>query len=381
MKISAIKVYEVKIPFAFTFDHALKKRKHTESLIIEILSSEGQYGYGEGTPRSYVNNEVPSVVKAQCQSSFPFLINRDFNSLQEVIQLKEIVKRALPYPSIICAFEMALLDLLGKQLEVPLSVFLNGKEQKLINYSAILPFGQDEKLRSILQRIKAFAFKEIKVKVGNDNDLTTLNKVRETLGQEIDIRLDANQSWKYGEALSIIPKLEQFNISSIEEPLHANEYLKLGKLASEINVPIMLDENLCSFAQAIQWSEMVAHEFLLFNLKLSKIGGLINAAKIHQFASSKGILCQLGCNVGETAILSAAGRHFAQKHVLKNLEGSYGPQLLKDDISDEPFTFDRRGRSKPLSSPGLGISVDRSKLNRYGRVIASSYSKVQSFLI
>ena len=95
-----------------------------------------------------------------------------------------------------------------------------------------------------------------------------------------------------------------------------------------------------------------------FNIRLSKCGGLFGALEMAEFARHQDKGCQLGCQVGETAILSAAGRHFAMGVAgLKFIEGSFGTHLLEQDVSKEDLTFRRKGIGKPLSGPGLGVTV------------------------
>ena len=107
-----------------------------------------------------------------------------------------------------------------------------------------------------------------------------------------------------------------------------------------------------------------------FNLRISKCGGLFNTLAIAQLAQSAKIGLQVGCQVGETAILSAAGRHFAAhlKYV-RFIEGSYGTHLLTEDISKEDITFGVGGKASILKGVGLGIKVQEHLLERFAKKI------------
>jgi muconate cycloisomerase len=102
----------------------------------------------------------------------------------------------------------------------------------------------------------------------------------------------------------------------------------------------------------------------LFNLRLSKCGGFIPALKLAAFANQRGLGYQLGCQVGETAILSAAGRHFATSvKDIRYLEGSYDRHLVRESLGKEDITFDRGGWAPMLVGSGLGVDIDPAKVD------------------
>jgi muconate cycloisomerase len=125
----------------------------------------------------------------------------------------------------------------------------------------------------------------------------------------------------------------------------------------------MLDESLCGIADA----ERAVRGNLCdrFNLRLSKCGGFIAALALAQFAKRHSLQCQLGCQVGETAILSAAGRHFATSVAgLTAVEGSFDRHLVRESLADRDITFRRGGWAPALAGFGLGIQVDPAALAR-----------------
>jgi muconate cycloisomerase len=101
----------------------------------------------------------------------------------------------------------------------------------------------------------------------------------------------------------------------------------------------------------------------MFNIRISKCGGLLAAREVADVAAKAGLTCQMGAHPGESAILSAAGRHFATRVPnLRYLEGSAGTILLKQDIADRSVAPGRGGRAPALDGPGLGIRVEEDKL-------------------
>jgi muconate cycloisomerase len=213
--------------------------------------------------------------------------------------------------------------------------------------------------------MRLYGFRQLKVKVGIEghDDVARLRMIRRMVGSKIDLRIDANESWTLEAAVEGIRALEQFGISAVEQPLPHALADRLGELRSKVKTPLMLDESLCSMVDAKRaaaggWCD-------LFNLRLSKCGGFIPSLRLAQFASEHGLGYQLGCQVGETAILSAAGRHFASSvKAIRYLEGSYDRHLIRESLAKHDLTFGIGGKASALPGPGLGVTVDAAALAR-----------------
>ena len=137
----------------------------------------------------------------------------------------------------------------------------------------------------------------------------------------------------------------------------------LAQLRREVKTPIMLDESLCSRVDAERAIEAGSCD--LFNLRLSKCGGFIPTLRLAQLARQHNLGYQLGCQIGETALLSAAGRHFAGSVAgLRWTEGSYDKHLVREALGTRDITFGWGGWAKTLPGPGLGVTVDRAALER-----------------
>ena len=158
----------------------------------------------------------------------------------------------------------------------------------------------------------------------------------------------------------------------LEQPLEKGKESFLKKFKGEY--PIMLDESLCSMEDAKRAIEEGYGD--IFNIRISKNGGIINSLRIYKLAEENGIDCQIGCMVGESGILSAAGAQLA--HMVPRLtflEGSYGTHLLSEDVTEQKMTFgvgaslnSVRRRLNPL---GLGVDINSTRLNKYLKNISS----------
>jgi len=377
--IETIKLHQVEIPFSLSIAHNLKERKQTQSLVIEIITSENKRGYGEAAPRMYVTGEsiagLIHIFNSKLKDvTFPtFKNSKDIR--EWIYQWSKTIHQA---PSLFAALEIALLDLLGQYNDCSIDHFYSNDNSNDLIYSGIVPYLPKEKFIDVLKMIHSLQLPHVKIKVGNEHDLENLKIAREILGDTIDIRVDANRSWTLLEAIDKIHSFEQFNISAVEEPLRKNYALYLPELVNNINTPLILDESVCSLEEARYYADRLNPESIIFNIKISKVGGLNKASELFHFAKDRNIACQLGCHVGETAILTAAGRLFAQSHKVKYLEGAYTSFFMADDIIENPLSFGKGGKAPLIDLPGLGITVDTEKLQSYSTSIHQIKKKCTS---
>src|SRR5206468_8363745 len=148
-----------------------------------------------------------------------------------------------------------------------------------------------------------------------------------------------------------------------EQPVPHADVASLRDVRRQVRVPLMLDESLCSPIDAER--AVAGGTCDLFNLRLSKCGGFIPSLRLAQFARRHGLGYQLGCQIGESALLSAAGRHFAASVAgLRYLEGSYDRHLVRESLAPRDITFGWGGKAPALPGPGLGVSLDPAALDR-----------------
>jgi muconate cycloisomerase len=154
-----------------------------------------------------------------------------------------------------------------------------------------------------------------------------------------------------------------FGITAVEQPVPHSQVAGLAAVRPQLGVPVMLDESLCSEMDARQ--AIARGTCDLFNIRLSKCGGFLPSLKLAALAHQAGLGYQLGCQVGETGILSAAGRHFAASVAnIRYLEGSFDRFLVAERLTKEDLTFGYGGFAPALTAPGLGVTIDETALAR-----------------
>ncbi|MGC2062501.1 MAG: dipeptide epimerase [Thermodesulfovibrionales bacterium] len=380
MRIVSARLYALRIPFKIPFSHKLMTRSYSDSIIVKLTADNGVSGFGEGMPRPYVTGETVFSCLDQIQRVLlPLAGKHDFKELSAhagPMTLLSEINTLLPdrgNDSVIAfnaskaAVELALIDLLLKKNGTSLgNLILPGTES--VTYSAVITAESTDTVKKIALQCREYGIKQVKIKVGTGDDHGRIAAVRDTLGGSISLRVDANGAFDVKGALALISSIQPFNIDSIEQPVPRGYVNALAQVKKNSPVPIMTDESLITEQDAAELIEKGACD--LFNLRISKNGGIFRTVRLAEMAREAGIGFQLGCQVGETAILSAAGRHVAAHlNDAKFVEGSYGVLLLEEDIADESVQFGYAGKAPLLKGPGLGIRVREDLLQKYAEKI------------
>jgi muconate cycloisomerase len=378
MKIVKAKIYVLKIPFNFSFGHFLKIRKCSDSIIVELTTDTGVRGYGEGIARPYVTGEtIKKSISHIKDILLPAIMHRDIQSIETSQNLQDILIHMNNYfPNISssgiiawnasrAAVELAIIDCLLKKQQKSLNCILPAKSQ-IITYSGVFSSESLKNTIDLAKRSKRTGFKYIKIKVGKRSDLECIAAARDIMGQSVSIRLDANGAFSVKGAIQFIKSVEKFNIDSVEQPIKRGDVVDLAIVKANSSIPIMADESIVTYDDAKKLIKHNACDY--FNLRISKCGGLYRTLAIAALAEQEGIKLQLGCHVGETAVLSAAGRHLAAYLPnVKFVEGSYSTLLLVEDISRENIVFGNGGEAPVFTGYGLGINIREELVEKYSR--------------
>ena len=360
MIIRKVDIWHLNLPFLSPIKHNLATHTSSANLVVKVTADTPRPGYGEGVPRDFVTGETLSGSLAfLLETLIPALLDLEFSSppqLQEA--LRDLFRQTAGerHPAAFCALETAVLDAAGRAWDLPLHEFFGPRGNGVLIYSAVIPMASREQMARLLGLVKQMAMPFLKLKVGGADDLEVLKLARETLGWEVDIRVDANCAWTAAEAIRRLREMAPYRLSAVEQPVAKEDFEGLKEVGAATGLPVIADESLCTEAEARSLIDLKACG--IFNLRLSKCGGPGAVDRIRRLAAAAGVRCQLGCHVGETSILSAAGRHFAScAPELVYLEGSFSPFLFAREPVAQPVVFGPGGRAPSLSGPGLGIEV------------------------
>ena len=381
-RIQSLTACHVLIPLRRRIAHASHARDETHTLLVRCRLQDGTTGWGEGLPRPYVTGEtIDSAWRIIEDAPLADQLGGEISGLAELVERCRNLQLLAKVPgerdclghSARCALELAVLDAVLKSTRrrfqdlvqaIPEAAPLVGRTDA-VRYSAAFTGMSARKQYLSAMRWLIFGFRVGKAKVGlpTQDDVSTLSRIRFTMGPDFDLRIDANEAWNSANLVEKVRALQRFQISSLEQPLPHAELRKLPALRRQIEIPLMLDESLCSLSDADQAIETQACD--LFNIRLSKCGGFIPSVLLAARAQRAGLGFQLGCQVGETGILSAAGRQFATNlRGWKYLEGSFDRYLVRERLTAEDLTFKYGGRAPAITGCGLGVHVDEAAVKR-----------------
>ena len=373
-RIDALTIHRLHIPFHQAFSHALHSREESDAIIVKVSGSDGRSGFGESLPRAYVTGETTDSMIVRIRE---FLAPRVFQetfypgwpTLEQLQSLLPDWTRnsqsndgVIAWNAAFCAIELALLDWSLRADHSALADYLPPCRFEVV-YSGVISADSPKDAAVAATRMARLGINQIKVKVGTPDDAERLDAVRKAVGDSVELRADANGAWSAAQAVEHLKLLARFKLVMIEQPVAAQDLAGLKQVRAQCGIPIMADESLVTLDQA---RRLIAEDACdLFNIRLSKNGGIAGSLAIAQLAQEAGIKIQIGAQVGETGILSAAGRTFAA-HVpaLVCAEGSFGTWLLSEDITFDQLAFGQGGRAPLLKSRGLSVTVNEEALNR-----------------
>lgn len=357
--IQSIEVRTLHLPFRQSFSHSLAKRLETESVLVILKTTSGVVGYGEGTPRDYVTGERLADTVDVLQQYNQRLRGTSYHSLEDIAHISPD-NFFDQFPSAKCALELALLDALGKEKKSTSLELFGATVREQIEYSAVMTGDSLQVVEPLAKLAAQFGLQSVKLKLGNDlaQNLALTRLVKEHL-PTAHLRADVNAGWNLQQAMEQIPPLAEEGIQIIEQPLPVANREDFPRLQAAMKgvAEIMVDESMVTLNDA-QWffDHGGADRFLL---KISKQGGIIPTLHLANLCAMRGIPVHLGAHVGETSLLSAAGRIAAAQFPFATVEGSFGTLLLQEDLTDEPLMFGKGGWAPARYSnlPGLGVEV------------------------
>jgi len=374
VKLTSATIYALDIPFVETFRHTAAERAASDSVVIRVVTDTGVEGFGEGAPRGYVTGEsVEGVIEHLGGVLWPAVAGRDLPALNAEPDLA-VLDAMIPettIPGVLAphasraALELAVVDAVLRGQGISAGEVLPPRRPR-VRYGAVIPVGSPDDARRLARQIRLIGFTEVKIKVGAAEDVARVRAVRTALGPGVTLRVDANGAWGVTEALAVLDAIAPFGIAAAEQPLPRGSVAEWARLRSLSPIPLVADESVVTQADLEAFIAAGAADCV--NVRVSKCGGLARSLAIARRAAAAGLRVQVGSQVGETAILSAAGRHLAATLPdVAFVEGSYGSLLLSEDVSADGIRFGHGGDARLLTGPGLGVRIVETRLRKYAR--------------
>jgi L-alanine-DL-glutamate epimerase-like enolase superfamily enzyme len=351
--ISSIDIFKSDIKLKEPFKIAIMEILTSQSVFIRIHTNTGLYGIGEANPYWGITGETQSINLAGAVDLAKIILHKDPFNIEE--RMREIDSFLVHNSTIRSAFDMALYDLLGKAAGLPLYALLGGGKHKFWTDNTI-GIGEPDEVAQKAVGYKNQGFQAIKVKLGTtiDKDTMRIRKIREAIGPDLPIRIDANQGWDYYTAVHTLHALEPMGIEYCEQPIACWDYENMRRIRENTSIAVMADESLFDHHDAFKLASMGCCDY--FNIKLSKSGGINTALKINAIGESAGIPCMVGC-MTETRLGLTAAAHIVS--ALPNIKFADldGYLMLKDDPIIEGCRYNVGEINLP-DIPGHGADID-----------------------
>lgn len=351
MKITSIiaKKYDLKLKEPFTI--ALGTITKAQNILVEIELDNGLKGYGEGAPVAFITGENQNIALSAVNDVLgPLIVGQDPRNIALIHQMMERI--IVGNNSAKAAIDIALYDLMGQIYNVPVYQLLGGFSNQYETDNTI-GIASAENMGLNAAKIKEMGFSIVKVKVGQNykEDITRIAKVREALGSDIKIRVDANQGWTVKEAIFAINATAEYDLELVEQPVKYYDLAGMAEIRKRVNVPIMADESVFTPQDAYRALELGACD--LINIKLMKCGGLFKGSQIAAIANSKGVGCIVGCML-ESRLANTAGAHLVCGTANIFSADLDSPFSLQDDPVQGGVKI-KPGIITLSNQPGLGI--------------------------
>ena len=369
MRIQTIETIPVRIPLKpeRRMISALGKHDVSEFLLVRVQADNGLEGWGEATVTPRWSGETCLGAKAIIDGVLaPAVIGADVSLIKELDQRMDAVAVGNWFAK--SAIEMACWDIQGRAANCPVYELLGGACRPLTIRSRFSLGAYDpERARRRARELVEAGFTTIKVKVGVDpaKDVERVQIVRETIGPQIDLTIDANGGWDTETAIRCIQELESCRLTIVEQPIPPGDFTGLARVRRETGARILADESCFNLIDA---QELIQHDCCdAISLYPGKNGGIRKARDIAELAGRHGIACSIGSNL-EWDLGTAAMAHLIvatpNMQIEKYPGDVLGPDYHEVSIARNPIRIDG-----PLTTigtgPGLGVEIDRSLVERH----------------
>lgn len=355
MKIRKIEVGEVNIPLVTPFKTALRTVDSVHDLIVRVTADDGQVGYGEAPPTAVITGDTMGSIRCAIEDFIaPSLIGMDILDIDGIME--RLHGCILKNTSAKAAVDMAVYDLYAKSLGKPLYQVLGGRRKTIETDLTISVNPIDEMVSDSLKAVEQ-GFRILKIKVGKEGlgDIQRIAAIREAVGSDVKLRIDANQGWTPKQAVQIISAMEDRGIEMdlVEQPVKAHDFAGMQYVTSHVYTPILADESVFSVEDAV--AIIQGHAADLINIKLMKTGGIYQALKICALAETYHVECMIGCML-ESKVAVSAGAHLAAAKGIITRADLDGPSLCSVDPYQGGPVY--TGPSIVMNdTPGLGIET------------------------
>lgn len=365
MKITKVETFQVSVPSKGDYRMARGSHDSLRSLVVRIHTDEGIVGVGEAHQgvAGYSSETIGTMDAVVSGVYGPLLVGRELVAVEQIAADLGTARRGNLFAR--CAVEIALFDALARTRNLPIVAMLGGPVRTRLDLSGSIGIDEPEVMAGKAAAMVAAGYRTIKVKVGTSElakDLARVREVRKAVGEDVAIRLDANSGYSLIDAQTFVRGLADLAIQYLEQPVAAENWDGMAKLARLGIVPILADESVHTPEDAYRLIKAGCVDAI--KIKISKVGGYIAARKIIDIAESAGIKLVIGQGIC-SSLEATAEAHLAcaYPHVDPVAE-MVGPTKLKGDLVEPPLDLSKGCLELP-EGDGLGVELSAKALKQY----------------
>jgi len=365
VRVEQVETVAYALPFAEPYATARGTLEHREMVLLRLRADDGREGLGEAVPLSLRGDSSLTEVEKALADTVSRLVGLDLDGAAEdplgfaVATLLELTATRRLGLAASAALECAVFDLTAKAVGEPLWRFLKAPDAQPVECNATLTSGRPEAVARQAEAWAGTGFTTFKLKLGTDaDDVATVASVREAVGPEAAIRVDANESWSVHDAVAVLSAIDQHGIELAEQPVAGLR--AMARVARDVEIPLAADEAVSSEADAHRAVQRHSCEYA--TAKLSKVGGLGAARMI------AGVLPTYLSSALDGPVGIAAAAHAAQ--VLRGdgndpeiAHGLATQRLFAESVATRECTLSDGSLHLP-EGPGLGVELDEGALER-----------------
>jgi muconate cycloisomerase len=381
MKIAKIETIPIRLPTRRVHQWANLTTPIGVYVIIKLYTDQGLIGLGEapvlkdwgGDHGKYFGETPQTTAHIVNDILAPALLGQDPRRIEAIHAVMDKAVKGYPYCK--AAIDAALYDVAAKAMNVPAYQLLGGLFRERVPIAHSLGLMEIDKAVDEASQAKAEGVKTIKLKGGVEHkrDVELVKRIRQAIGPDVNICVDANQGYPSAKAaVRIIKAMEEYDLLYMEQPVEGID--QMAEVACRVDTPIMADESVWTAQDVMEIAKKNAADII--SIYTTKPGGMFKAKKVAAVAEAAGLKCNVNGSV-ETGVGNAANLHLAASTGVVTYgcvvpvstpkekgKGRIAGIYYQDDIITEPFEY-ADGEILVSSKPGLGVEIDEDKLTQY----------------
>ena len=363
MKISRIETFPYGIPVK-GFADAYTSFARSNAVLVKIHTDDGHVGVGEACawePEFY-GESWESIIAMIENYAAPRIIGEDPLNINRIMMLLD--RKLARITCVKEGIDLALHDLVGKILNVPVYILLGGKLRDKVEVASEIGIDSPEVMAESARRVLDMGIKVIKIKGSSEMalDVERIKAVRAAVGEDVGLRLDPNAAWDTMGTIRIMQEVEECRLQLLEQPIPAWDLKGMAHIRRNINIPLMADESIWTPQDAVKLHDYEACDIL--NLKIAKTCGLHLGKKVEAVAEALGMPCISGTEL-EPGISAVAKIHIAASMRIHPIPSEFTELTQVDgSILKEPLKA-MDGFLVVPDGPGFGVEIDEDALKEY----------------